>query len=184
MKAGADLFDPENTKAVLAKLEIKNSTKKTITAILEAWFKFNNIQWNPPKYSADSEIPYIPTEQELDQLIASVGKKTATFCQLLKETGARASEIAGLKWTDIDFHRRTVRIKAKKGSNPRILPLSMESLKMLCNLPRNKDRMFSNADDMRSCFFLQRRRAAKKLGNSRLLEIHFHTFRHWKGTME
>jgi len=30
----------------------------------------------------------------------------------------------------------------------------------------------------------QRRRAAEKLGNTRLLQITFHTFRHWKATME
>jgi len=27
-------------------------------------------------------------------------------------------------------------------------------------------------------------RAAHKLGNPRLLQVHFHTLRHWKGTME
>ena len=29
----------------------------------------------------------------------------------------------------------------------------------------------------------QRKRIANKLQNPRLLQIHFHTFRHWKGTM-
>lgn len=33
-------------------------------------------------------------------------------------------------------------------------------------------------------FNAQRKRSAKKLGNPRLLKIHFHTFRHWKATME
>jgi hypothetical protein len=37
---------------------------------------------------------------------------------------------------------------------------------------------------MRSNFYLQRKRIARKLGNPRILQIHFHTFRHWKGTME
>lgn len=31
---------------------------------------------------------------------------------------------------------------------------------------------------------MQRRRIAKKLANPRLLQIHFHTFRHWKTTTE
>jgi len=30
----------------------------------------------------------------------------------------------------------------------------------------------------------QRKKAARKLGNPRLLQITFHTFRHWKATME
>jgi integrase len=37
---------------------------------------------------------------------------------------------------------------------------------------------------MRSCFFMQRRRISKKLGNPEILKVHFHTFRHWKATME
>ncbi|MEM2240461.1 MAG: tyrosine-type recombinase/integrase [Candidatus Bathyarchaeia archaeon] len=31
---------------------------------------------------------------------------------------------------------------------------------------------------------MQRRNLAKKLGSQRLLKITFHTFRHWRGTME
>jgi integrase len=184
LRGNADLFDPENTKSVLAKSSLKDSTKKTVTAMLDVWFEFNQIKWKPPKYSDEHEIPYIPAEAELDQLISALGKKTATFCQLLKETGARAGEIASLKWTSFDFETKKVRIKAEKGSNSRVLPLSMKALEMLCNLPRNKETIFSNADDMRSCFFLQRRRAAKKLGNPKLILIHFHTFRHWKATTE
>jgi len=55
---------------------------------------------------------------------------------------------------------------------------------MLNNLPKNTEWIFANADDMRTNFFIQRRRIAKKLANPRLLEIHFHTLRHWKATME
>jgi integrase len=33
-------------------------------------------------------------------------------------------------------------------------------------------------------FNAQRKNAARKLGNPRLLRIHFHTLRHWKATME
>jgi len=48
--------------------------------------------WSPPKYKAVWKIPFIPTEQELDQLIAGCNRKTAAFLQLLKETGARCDE--------------------------------------------------------------------------------------------
>lgn len=42
----------------------------------------------------------------------------------------------------------------------------------------------TTADNMRSSFFVQRRGIARKLANPRLLEIHFHTLRHWKATTE
>jgi integrase len=126
----------------------------------------------------------MPTNEEIDTLIAGCGKKAATYLQLLKDTGARCGEISRLKWTSIDFQQKVVRISAEKGSNSRILPISSKAIEMLNNLPRNEEKIFASAEHMRSSFFCQRRRIAKKLANPRLLEIHFHTLRHWKGTNE
>ena len=36
----------------------------------------------------------------------------------------------------------------------------------------------------KAVFYRARQRIAHKLANPRLLEIHFHTLRHWKATME
>jgi len=94
--------------------------------------------------------------------------------------GARAN----LNWDSIDFGQRNVRIKPEKGSNPRMMPLSAKVIDMLCNLPRNGDKPLANADHMRSCFFQSKRRIVKRLAAPNLMKIHFHTMRHWKGTME
>jgi integrase/recombinase XerD len=185
IKNGANLFDPENTKEILSKSAVQPRTKKcNFVPILSYWFDFVGITWKPPKYSCETEIPYLPSEKEIDCLIAACGKKVATYLQLLKDTGAGCGEISRLKWTSIDFQKRFVRISAEKGSNSRILPISQKSIDMLDNLPKTKERIFANAEYMRSNFFVQRRRIAKKLGNDRLLQIHFHTLRHWKATIE
>jgi integrase len=184
LKNDVNLYDPESIKGFLAKSHLKDSTKALIAAICNVWLTFLKIPWRLPKYSADHEIPFIPMEQELDLLIAACGKKVATFLQILKETGARCGEITKLTWTSIDFQQRVVRITAEKGSLPRILPLSTKAIEMLNNLPKDSERIFVFADDMRSNFYLQRKRIARKLGTQRILQIHFHTFRHWKGTME
>ena len=182
---GANLFDPENTKEILAKSKVKPRTKKcNYVPILSYWFEFLDISWKPPKYSCETEIPYLPSEKEIDDLIAACKEKVATYLQLLKDTGARCGEISRLKWASIDFQKRVVRISAEKGSNSRILPISQKSIDMLNNLPKNKERIFANAEHMRSNFYVQRKRNAKKLGNPRLLQIHFHTLRHWKATTE
>jgi len=47
-------------------------------------------------------------ESEVDQLISGVGKKTAVYLQLLKETGARAGEAWNLRWVDINSQQGTV----------------------------------------------------------------------------
>jgi len=56
--------------------------------------------WDPPRYHRIARLPFIPTEQEIDQLIVGCKDKTAMFLQLLKETGMRAGEAWGLRWVD------------------------------------------------------------------------------------
>jgi integrase len=112
----------------------------------------------------------------------------ATFLQTLKETGARCGEIWWLKWEHIDFESNTISITPEKNSNPRIVHMSKKLTDMLSQLPRNYgDRVFSfphmPVDNHARTFSRQRRRIAHKTRNPRLLRIHFHTFRHFKGTM-
>jgi integrase len=57
-------------------------------------------------------------------------------------------EVSSIKWTSIDFQQQVVRISAEKGSNSRILPISPKSIEMLDNLPKNKERIFANAEHM------------------------------------
>ncbi|MBN1245112.1 tyrosine-type recombinase/integrase [Candidatus Bathyarchaeota archaeon] len=44
-------------------------------------------------------MPFILTEQEIDQLIAGCGRKTATILQVIKKTGMRIGECLSLKWS-------------------------------------------------------------------------------------
>jgi integrase len=105
LRVNADLFDPESAKAALAKLPHGSNTKKCMAAVLDVWFDFNNIKWKPPKYSDEHEAPFIPSEALLDLLIAALGRKMSCFCLLLKETGARAGEIAELELKSLDFEQ-------------------------------------------------------------------------------
>ena len=93
-------------------------------------------KWDPPKYQSIRKMPFIPTEPEIDQLIAGCSLRMATFLQLLKETGARCGEIWWLNWTDIDFESKVVNITPEKNSNPRVTHLSNKLLEMLEHLPK------------------------------------------------
>lgn len=132
-----------------------------------------------------AKIPFIPLEEELDQLIAALTLMLSVFCQILKETGARAGEAAKLEWTDIDFQRRIININGpEKGSNPRSIVVSEKCIAMINRLPRKGLRLFRSWNALKSSFTTQRKRIAYKLTNPRLLRIHFHTFRHWYATIE
>jgi len=184
----ANLLDPESVKEVIAKQEGWSiSRKEAMVIAYDLFAKWMGIIWDRPRYKPPRKLPFIPLEREIDDLIASCNKYIAAFLLLAKETGARAGEIFGLKWTDIDFERRTVTIVPEKGSEPRVFRLSGKAIAMLNRLPRKGEKIFShykNLGCLRRCFERYRKRAADKFGNPRLLNITFHTLRHWKATME
>ena len=64
--------------------------------------------------------------------------------------------------------------------------VSSKLLAMLAILPKKGDKVFGTYElrGYRSSFTRQRKRTAHKLGNPRINRITFHTFRHWKATME
>jgi integrase/recombinase XerD len=142
-------------------------------------------KWTPPIYRRVRKLPFIPNESELDQLIAACSRRMATFLQLLKETGMRSGEACHLKWADIDLLSNSVRVTPEKGSNPRNLPISNKLVGMLNAMQKEAEFAFTYKTDIwiRN-FSRQRKRIATKLKNPRLLQITFHTFRHWKATME
>jgi len=182
---GADLSDPESVKEALAK-EQKWSQSRKSNAInaYTLFLKFNGKSWNKPKCRIIRKFPFIPTEQELDALIAGSGKKNSAFMQILKETAMRSGEAKRLEWTDIDREKNIITLNApEKGSNPRMWKVTSTLIEMINAQPRNSTLIFSSSlRSMKTTFAKTRRRLADTLQNPRLLRIHFHTFRHWKAT--
>jgi type 1 fimbriae regulatory protein FimB/type 1 fimbriae regulatory protein FimE len=188
MKLNADLNDPESVKTIIADQEHwKASQKQVVVFAYDLYAKQYGISWKRPWYEAVRELPFIPQEREIDDLIAGVQKEIGLLLLIAKETGARAGEIYGLLWTDIDFEGRTLSIRAEKGSNPRRFTMSKKLQNMLECYPKKTERIFTNyksLNSLRRTFERQRKVLAVKLCNPRLSQIKIHTLRHWKGTME
>lgn len=185
---GANLYDPESVKEVLAKQAWADSSKETTAYAYDLFAKWAGIKWERPSFKPPRKLPFIPLEREIDDLIAGCSNRTVSaFLQIAKETGARAGEIFNLKWVEVDFEGRTIRITPEKGSDPRMFRMSSKLIGMLENLPKNGERIFGNykrVKDLSRTFERHRKKLAFKLGNTRLLRISFHTIRHWKATME
>jgi integrase len=186
VKRGVNLLDPESVKDGIARQENWSEGRKANAVdVYTLFLKMLGMKWDPPAYKRTKKLPFIPTESELDQLIAGCGRKTATFLQMLKETGARCGEVWRLKWTDVDFQNGIVTITPEKGSEPRQFKLSGKLIGMLSALPREDVRIWkAKLKTIRRTFQYSRARIAEKTKNPRLLKISFHTFRHWKATME
>jgi len=184
----ADLLDPESVKEVLAREQKwSQNRRRNVINGYTLFLKINGLKWEKPRCNTTRKIPFIPTEQEIDELIAGCPTTVATFLQVLKETAMRSGEAKTLKWIEVDFQRRIITLnEPEKGSLTRIWNnLNPKLFDMLNALPRTSPYVFgeSSLNSLKATFIRARRRLAFKLQNPRLLEIHFHTLRHWKATM-
>jgi len=194
LRLGADLYNPDSIKEVIAKQEHWSDGRKA--NVIYAYTLFANwlgIKWVPPKCSVEEKLPWIPLERELDDLISGCSLQISCFLQLLKESAFRAGEAFILRWQDVDFATGIITLNTpEKRSKPRQFKASIRLLSMLSNLKKQQkpedpsERIFkySTVSSLRRTFEKQRRRIAHKLGNPRLLRVTFHTFRHWKATIE
>lgn len=99
----------------------------------------------------------------------------------------RSGEAWRLKWIDLDIKRNTITLNEPgKHSRARMFKVSGTLTTMLDNLPKKNKYVFGGGGlkGFRVTFSGLRKRLAHKLENPRFREITFHTFRHWKATME
>lgn len=187
MKHGVGLAEPEEVKNLLAVHEEWSANYKNVHIdAYTSFLKFIGMTWDPPKYRAERELPFIPLEKEIDALIAGSSRKVAASLQILKETGMRIGEAWKLRWTDLDEEKKTLKCRPLKHGNPRMFKVSDKLISMLNSLPKRSEFIFGSTylRAHRYSFVRQRKRLADKLNNPRLNRIHFHTLRHWKGTTE
>ncbi|MCW4046970.1 MAG: site-specific integrase [Candidatus Bathyarchaeota archaeon] len=187
LKYGADLLKPETVETILATEEMTIPQKFNMVKTYKAFTKAFNIDWEPVKIRYKAKEPFYPLEEEIDLLINSCSKTTAAFLQVAKDTGARISEIRRIQWTDINEKNQTIAINhPAKGSRTRTIKVSEKTLWMLKQLKKNHGEYVFNPTfvSQRKIFNRTRKKLAEKTQNPRLLQIHFHTLRHWRASME
>jgi integrase len=152
-------MDAESVKSYVASASVTEARKAKLVEDLDRFYRWKHIPFEKPNYRRIEKLPFIPLESEVDQLIAGVGRKAATFIQLIKETGVRPGEAWNLKWTDIDTERSSVNIAPEKNSNPRQLRISTRLIGMLNALPHRYEYMFRNPKTTQVNEHLSKRRS-------------------------
>ena len=194
IRHGVNLSNPEEVQRFLNEVNWSHGTKNIVVDSYNDFLEMKGFPLKLKAYRREHNLPFIPSEEEINQLISACSRKVAVFLMLLKETGVRPIEAWRLKFTDIDINTSTVKVKAAKYSRSRILKVSRQTLNNLLSLKRESEYVFSPSgreerfpeeiEHFSRNFCKQRKRIAEKLGNPRLLRISLKTFRHWKATME
>ena len=181
-----DLDNPERIRDLICKYPVSEARKELLSNAYDYYVKFNKLTWSKPHFTREDKPIFIALESELDQLISKAHLKLSVFLELLKETAADSGEAWKLRWIDIDVDHKAVSITPTKNHNARTLPISNHLLARLLQLPRKADRVFlcRDIEDWSRVFYAMRKELTVKLGNPRLMQISFRTFRHWKATME
>jgi integrase len=182
-----NLLDPESVKEALSKEQKWSpNRRRNVINSYTLFLKVIGQTWEKPKCQVTRKFPWIPTEAELNSLISGCGAKTSTFLLLLKETAMRSGEAKRLEWVNVDAEKNIIILNdPEKGSKPRMWKVSAELIGMLKMMQKTSTKVFGDGpiNSLKTTYIKTRKRLAAKLQNPRLLNISFHTFRHWKATM-
>jgi hypothetical protein len=81
---GADIHNSESVKETITKQQHwKNKTKELAVKTYDYFLKMHGQTWKKPVYKTVRTIPFIPTEEELNNLIAGCNRITVRNCQII-----------------------------------------------------------------------------------------------------
>jgi integrase len=184
---GADLNQPTTVETLLAVKNYPTPTKWLMVNTYRVYCKAYHIDWEPVHVKYKPKMPYIPTQEECVNFLAALPPKLMVFCRLLFETGCRSGEAVQIEWQDISMENSTVKIAhPEKGSNERMVKVSRELCQLIDNLPRKYGLYVFNPKirTWLAMFQTQRRKIAAKFNKPEWLKLHFHSFRHIRGTYD
>ena len=92
VKRGADLLDPESVKTVIAVQAWSEGRKQNVEDAYARFLDMRVVTWTKPLYRRVETLPFIPTEAEIDALIARMNSCITAFLRLLKESAMRPGE--------------------------------------------------------------------------------------------
>jgi hypothetical protein len=85
-KRVSNLWDSGEVEQYIQNAELSNGRKNLYGQAYRDWCNWKGFDYKPKQYRKEEKLPYIPTENEIDQLIGGMGQKLACFLQIMKES--------------------------------------------------------------------------------------------------
>jgi len=187
-KRVSNLWDSSEVEQYIKTCDLSNGRKNLYGQAYRDWCSWKGFDYKPTQYQKEEILPYIPTENEIDQLIGGMSARLAAFLQLMKESAFRPVEAWSLKPSDFNIPAKTCTLNTPaKNSRPIQFKMSDRLVSMMIPLIygiSQNERIFKGKlKTIRTNFYRRRRQLTIQLGNPNLNKITFKTLRHWKATM-
>ena len=99
-----------------------------------------------PKLNDDDVLLYAYIADWFREVKNISNRVISAYLQCLLITGTRRNELAVLKWSDIDYKAKTIRIKDKIMNSGRIIPLNSNMEELIGDLLKLNEYVFSSPD--------------------------------------
>ncbi len=103
VKRVSNLWDSGEVEQYITKSDLSNGRKNLYGQAYRDWCNWKGFDYEPKFYKRVEKLPYIPSENEIDQLIGGLGQKLACFMQIMKESAFRPSEALKLTPDDVNI---------------------------------------------------------------------------------
>jgi len=185
-----DLAKPEEVKQYIANANridngkpLSNGTKSKLVFCYDCLCKANGIQWTPPKYKWEQNIPIIPTTANVNKIISASTKRYATIFTILTETGLEGQELHNTHKDNIDTEQGIISAKGCKGHASGTYKLKAHTAEMLREyIAKNpKEYPFPKPKVMSQIWRRTRNKVADNLKQPQLKKIPMKNLRNYSG---
>jgi integrase len=184
----ADLDKPSEVTTVLANHRSwSNNFKETVVNAYVHYVRFYGLKWKKPKFKRAQRLPYVPTTEQVNKVIAHSSRRYATIYSILRDTGLRPVELHRLTLRNIDLDAGIIYPESAKNGLGRALKMSTATLAMLKEYVKKgsyklDDKMFPTTDIISHIFIRTRNRLAKRLCEPQLEKFRLYDLRHYFAT--
>lgn len=140
----------------LQKKGIKNATKNRYISLVHASLRWgteqDHLKENPLQGIIRRTEPHPDRlmnfkRDDLKKLLNIKDKDFVAFLEVMYYTLQRRGDVVGLRWDDLDFKRKKIRIRRPKDQKPKEIEMADKLVPILKSIPRNGDRIFSFSAD-------------------------------------
>jgi len=189
LSKSVNLDDVEAVKRFVAsKSGWSNVYKETIVNAYDHYVREHGLVWCKPFYRRSKRLPCVPTEEQVNRIIAHSGRKYGLVFSVLRDTGLRPCELHRLQLKQIDLENGLMYPESAKDGSARVLKLRQATLAMLKEYIDKHgfslgDRPFPDSEVASHVYMRIRNRLAQRMHEPELKRFRLYDLRHFYATM-